>query len=388
MSLDVSHPSIADLARTAKRRIPRFAWEYLDSGTGEDTAVARNRAALDAVTLMPDVLCGKREVDLSVEMMGRRYPLPFGFAPVGMSGLIWPGAEEILARLAAKEGIPYCLSNMAAETPETVGKRVGDQGWFQLYPPGDPDIRRDICGRARDAGFHTLILTVDVAVPSRRERLQRARLTNPMRMTPRVILQAALRPRWSLDILGRGIPRLKTLEKYAETKTARSGTAHAGYLLRTAPDWDYLAALRDEWEGPLVVKGVMQPEAAARMAGMGVDAIWASNHGGRQFDAAPASLDALAAVKEAAGGLPVIWDSGVRSGTDILRALALGADFVMVGRAIHYGVAAFGAEGAAHAVDILRKSMLADMGQMGIDRLADLPGRIVRQDAGLAAGGR
>lgn len=324
------------------------------------------------------MLAGTTTPDFTTQLMGRTYPLPFGFAPVGMSGLMWPGAELILARAAAKAGIPFCLSTVAAETPETVGPKAGDQGWFQLYPPGDPDIRRDMLARAKDAGFHTLILTVDVATASRRERQLRARLTNPMRMTPRVIAQAAIRPQWALETLTRGIPRLKTLEKYAEVTTARSSTAHIGYLLRTAPDWDYLAALRDEWDGKLVVKGVMEPDAAAKLPGYGVDAIWVSNHGGRQFDASPASLDVLPAVKAAAGDTPVIFDSGIRSGTDILRALALGADFVMLGRAPHYAVAAFGRPGVDHLIDILTASMTADMGQMALTHLADLPSRLVR----------
>jgi len=277
MRLDLTHPAISDLAKTAHARLPHFVWEYLDSGTGDDHARDRNRAALDAVCLTPGILSGPIEPDLSVRLMGREYPLPFGVAPVGMSGLIWPGAEETIARIAAKAGIPYCLSTVAAETPETVGKCVGDQGWFQLYPPGDPDIRRDMLDRAWTSGFHTLILTVDVAVASRRERLRRVRLTNPMTLSPPVILQAARKPRWSLGMLARGIPRLRTLENYADIGKSLGGTAHVGYMLRTVPDWDYLAALRDQWQGRLVVKGILSPEPVARLRAAGIDALWVSN---------------------------------------------------------------------------------------------------------------
>lgn len=378
MQLDQTHPAIADLARTGRRRIPHFAWEYLDSAVGEEQARTRAEAALDSVRLMPHALRAVTEPDLSARLLGRAHPLPFGFAPVGMSGLVWPGAEEILARLAAREGIPYTLSTVAAATPEQVGPRAGAQGWFQLYPPGDPDIRDDLCRRARTAGFHTLVLTVDVPVASRRERLRRARLSNPMRLTPRTVLDAARRPRWALGQLARGIPRLATLEPYAETAQARGSTEHVGYLLRCAPDLAYLRALRQAWEGPLVVKGVLNANDARAAVEAGADAIWVSNHGGRQFDGGPAPIHELPAIRAALGPeVPVICDSGIRSGLDILRALALGADFAMVGRAVHYGLAAFGPEGAAHAVHVLRAQMTADMCQLGCERIADLPRHVV-----------
>jgi L-lactate dehydrogenase (cytochrome) len=389
MDLDTTHPALADLARTARRRLPRFVWEYLDSGTGADAARDRNRAALDRVTLVPAALAGHAPPDLSVTLMGRRQALPFGFAPVGMSGLIRPGAERILARLAAAEGIPYCLSTVAADTPERVGPKAGEQGWFQLYAPGDEGIRRDLLARAAVSGFHTLVLTADVPVASRRERQRRARLTNPMRITPRTVWQAATCPGWAAATLGAGIPRLRTLERYADASAARGATAHIGYMLRTAPDRAMLAAIRAEWPGRLVVKGVLDPAVARAAADAGADAIWVSNHGGRQFDASPAGVDMLPAIRAAVPGLPLICDGGIASGTDILRMLACGADFVMLGRAIHWGLAAFGAAGAAHVVHVLREGLKADLGQLGRASLAGLADRLVpeppcRRDMGRA----
>lgn len=381
MDLDNSHPSISDLRARARTRVPHFIWEYLDSATGDESAHHGNAAALDAVRLRPAILRGLPEPDLSTEVMGRRYPLPVGIAPVGMSGTVWPGGERILASVAAELGVPYCLSTVSASTPEAVGPVAGGQGWFQLYPPRDPGIRRDLLRRARDAGFHTLILTADVPVASRRERQRRSRLTNPMKITPRIALQAALRPAWSLGILRHGIPRLRTLEGYAERAAASASsnlpaTAHIGYLIRGAPDRAYLDALREEWDGPLVVKGVLDPEIVPQLEAAGVDAIWVSNHGGRQFAAAPASAAVLPEIREATA-LPVVYDGAVRSGTDVLRAIALGADFVMTGRAVHYGLAAFGAAGVRHVFHILRESMIADMGQLGIARPVEARGRLV-----------
>ena len=316
--------------------------------------------------------------------MGRTQSMPVGIAPVGMAGVIWPGAEAILARAGAKAGVPTCLSTVASIPPEEAGPHIGDEGWFLLYAPADPEIRRDICSRAKDAGFHTLVLAADVPTASRRERLTRARVTNPMKITPRILAEVALAPLWAIEMTKKmraenGVPRLRTLEKYADTKTSRSGTAHIGYQLRAAPDWAYLEALRKEWDGNLVVKGVLDPEAARRIADAGADAVWVSNHGGRQFDAAPASLEALEPVRAAVGaGVPIIYDGGVNSATDVLRAIAKGADFVMLGRAMQYAVAAMGQTGADHALDIMRKGLVADMGQMGLVRPVEARARLIR----------
>lgn len=381
MTLDMSHPSIDDLARRAKRRLPRFAWEYLDSGTGHDQVRHGNRRALDRIQLRPDILRGPVEPDLRTELLGEVYDMPVGVSPVGMAGLLHPEGEVVVARAATDAGVPYTLSTVGSMTPEEVGPHTGGRGWFQLYPPGDADIRSDMLARARNAGFSTLVLTADVAVASRRERLRRAGITNPMKMSPRVILDAALHPFWALPMLKHGIPRLKTLEKYAEIQTARPGTAHIGYLLRTAPDEDYVKALREEWDGTLVVKGVLDAEAASRLTALGVDAVWVSNHGGRQFDAGPSGLDELSEIRDAVGKLPILYDGGIASGTDVLRAIACGADFAFVGRAPHFGLAAFGSRGVAHCFDILKASIEADLGQMGVARPIDARSRLITAPA-------
>ena len=370
MSLHARYPALSDLRDRARRRIPRFVWEYLDSGTGVEATKARNRTMLDRVLLSPSILHGAIAPDLSVTLFGQSHPLPVGIAPVGMSGLIWPEAEHILARAATRAGLPYTLSTVASVRPEEVGPHLDGRGWFQMYPPRDETIRADMLKRARDAGFSVLVLTVDVPVASRRERQGRSGLTQPPRLTPRLLAQVAMRPAWAIGMARGGMPRMRLIDDYAGAMKGLPSTAHAGYLLRTSPDWTYLRWLREHWQGPLVVKGVSRAEDAAALEKEGVDAIWVSNHAGRQFDAAPATIEALPCVR-AATRLPVIIDGGIESGLDILRAVALGADFVMMGRGWHYALGALGAEGPAHLVEILAEDLKANMGQLGLGRLAD-----------------
>ncbi|MFK7882225.1 alpha-hydroxy acid oxidase [Roseobacter sp.] len=371
--LHAKYPAISDLRHAAQRKLPKFVWEYLDSATGMEATKRRNRERLDGIGFMPSVLHGEFTPDLGTSLLGRDLPLPFGIAPVGMSGLMWADAEGHLARGAARAGIPYSLSTVATQSPEDLAPHLGQDAWFQMYPPRDQAIRSDMLKRARSAGFSTLVLTVDVPVASRRERQSRSGLTMPPRLTPRLLAQVATRPAWALAMAGRRLPRMRTLEKYAaETETALSSTAHVGYLLRTSPDWDYVQWLRDAWEGPFLLKGVLRPEDAERAETAGIDAIWVSNHAGRQFDAAPAAIDMVPVIREATQ-LPLIFDSGIEGGLDILRALASGADFVMLGRAFHFALAALGPKGIDHLVDMLSKDLIANMGQLGAKSLKDLP---------------
>jgi L-lactate dehydrogenase (cytochrome) len=317
-------------------------------------------------------------VDLSTTFLGRTYPLPFGCAPVGMSGIMWPGAEKILSAACAGAGIPYCMSTVATVVPETLAPHIGDQGWFQLYMPKDPGIRRDMMGRAKAAGFHTLILTVDVPVDSRRERQRRANLRIPPKVDAAMLWSMLLHPEWTVGTLREGIPSLKFCEDYVDRKTGFNSVAHAGHVIRGQPGWADIEAIRAEWDGPFVVKGVTQPEDGKRLVAAGVDAIWVSNHTGRQFDGGPASLEALPPMRAALPDTPIVFDSGVTGGLDILRAIAMGADFVMLGRAFHYAVGALAEKGPPHLIHILTDDMRLAMGNIGARRLSELAGRLVR----------
>ena len=369
-------PAVSDLKKRAQKRIPHFVWEYLDSGTGLENTRKRNRAKLDEVMFYPSVLHGDIKPDLKTTILNHEYGLPFGIAPVGMSGLIWPNAEKILARTAAGSNIPYTLSTVASQSPEDLAPHIDKNAWFQLYPPRDAEILDDILKRVRDSGFTTLALTVDVPDASRREKQIRGGLTHPPRLTGRLGLQAISKPVWLANTLRNGIPKMKLMQSYSNERKSLSSTAHIGYLLRTSPDINYLRDLRKKWKGNLVVKGVMRAEDARSLEQEGVNAIWVSNHAGRQFDGTYSSIEVLPKIRKVTK-LPIIFDSGIEGGLDILRALSSGADFVMMGGAWHYSLGAMGTKGPNHLVDILTKDLIANMGQLGLQGISDLKNKTI-----------
>jgi L-lactate dehydrogenase (cytochrome) len=372
------YPSVADLEKLARKRIPFFAWEYLSSGTGSEAALQRNLDAMAAVTLTPQFMRGEFEPDLRTSLFGVDYELPFGVAPVGLTGLMWPRTEIILAEAAGHHRIPYSLSTVATETPETIGPLTNGMGWFQLYPPRKPDMRRDLLQRAADSGFTTVMVTADVPAPSQRERQRRAEVSVPPRRTLKTYWRAAMRPAWSLATLRHGEPRFRMLEKYSSTSDMAQASLFVSQNLGGTLDWDYLEAVREEWAGKLMVKGIMNVEDARECARRGMDGIVVSNHGARQFDGAPASIEVLPGIAAAVGkDIRIVFDSGVRGGLDVCRALALGADFVLLGRAFIFAVSALGEAGGEHAIALLRADLRSCMAQLGCASISQLRKRLV-----------
>jgi L-lactate dehydrogenase (cytochrome) len=375
----IAYPSVPYLAARAKARVPFFGWEFLESGTWLDRAADRNLTALQSVAMWPGILRGKVEPELATELFGTRYALPFGIAPVGLAGVVWPGIEAILAEAAGEARIPYGLSTFATARLEQIARLADGMGWFQLYPPADPDVRDDLLTRAKVHGYGVLVVTVDVPVASTRERQKRVGMAVPPNRDLMTVWRVAKRPAWAFALLREGVPRFWTIDPYlGGDRTDMVGRIDR--IFRAAPTWDDLKAIRDLWEGPMVLKGVLRPEDAERAVALGIDGIGVSNHGGRQFDAAPAAIDCLPAVKAAVGGrAKIIFDSGLRGGLDILRALALGADFCLLGRAFHYGVGALGREGGRHVVKLLAEDVRNNMIQLGVSRLDELPGCLVER---------
>lgn len=372
IKLSNQYPAISDLYKKAQKRVPHVAWEYLAAGTGDEDLLDRNRTDFQEITFLPKFCKGDFTVDTSTTFFGKKYAAPIGVAPVGLTGLMWPRVEHYLAASANRLKIPYSLSTLATETPETVSKHVGDMGWFQLYPPKDFEVTKSILKRAKDAGFHLLMITADVPIASRRERTRRAGLSMPPRLTPKLIWEGITHPTWTYYTLKNGLPRLRTVEHYANNKDMKLVSGFVGQRFGSV-SWDYCKRVKEIWDGPVILKGILHPEDASKAIKIGLDGIGVSNHGARQFNGAPSAISALPAiVKELNGKAPIIFDSGIRTGLDIMRALYLGADFVLAGRAFIAAVAALGKYGGDHAANILIDDLTNNMIQVGAANLKEL----------------
>ncbi len=371
---ELRYPNISDLERKAQKRMSHVAWEYLASGTGAEEALERNTEAFRNITLTPRLVTGNEQPDTRVTLFGQQLDIPFGVAPVGLSSLMWPKAEAILARAAVKAGSIYGLSTVAGASIEDIGKITGERGWFQLYTPRDKAMRHDILKRAQESGYSALLVTVDVPTGSRRERQRRAGVAMPPAITPRLIYDLITHPAWSLATAKNGAPRFRTLEQYASAEDLSDVTSFVGRELNRPTTLDDLADIREHWDGPLLVKGVMTEADIELSLQAGAEGVVVSNHGGRQLDIAPAAIDVLPKLAQICKGrATVVYDSGIRSGADIVRALALGADYVMLGRAFLFGVGALGQAGGDHTFKMLREEVINVMIQLGCDRVADLP---------------
>lgn len=384
-ALDRRFPDTAALETAALRRIPGFARDYLSGGIGAETCLARNRADLDRTLLDPRYLVEDAPPDLSVLIAGQRLAAPFGVAPLGLGGLLWPGCEADIARAAGEAGIAHALSTYATTAMEEIRPLAGPTAWFQLYPPADEGMERAMIARAQAAGYRNLVVTVDIPGPTRRRRDIRSGLVVPPRIGPRMMAQIALHPAWALRAARTGIPEFRNLSPYFPAGSGLSGAADfLGRMMQGHIGPARLARIRAAWNGALLVKGVLGREDAAAALDLGADGIIVSNHGGRQLDAAPTAVQVLPRIREHLGDKALILaDGGVRSGLDIARMVALGADAVLIGRPFLHAAAAIGARGPGHLIALLKDELATTMVQLGCGRIADLCGRVLPGQAAL-----
>ena len=361
--------NLDDIAELARRKLPRIAFDFIDGGVDAETGLDRNRAAFARRTLLPRYLVDVASRHQRVTLFGEEYDSPFGISPMGIAGFFLPGADLMLARAAARRNVPYLMSSASCDSIEAAMEAAPITTWFQVYGTRDPAITDDMVRRARALGVRVLVLTVDTPVIGKRERNVRNGFTRPMKMTPEVILQGLSRPGWTMSYLRNGgIPMMQNWRPYVGEDATADQVADLYGSQTPAPGqtWEVLKRVRRDWQGPLVVKGVLHPEDAVRCLDIGADGLIISNHGARQLDTAPASLDMLPRIAEATmGRMELLIDSGIRRGSDIAVALCLGAKAALVGRPAMFGVAAGGEEGAARVLEILRSELDLVMGMMG-----------------------
>jgi (S)-mandelate dehydrogenase len=366
--------NIEDLRAQAQRRLPRAIFDLFDGGAEDELTLRENRAAYDRVRLLPKVLVDVSHVETKTELLGKTSNLPIAIAPTGAVGFGWRGGDVAIAKAAAQFGIPYSLSSSATASIERIAQEAGGRLWFQCYIFKKREFAMGLIARAREAGYDGLMITVDLAVGGKRDRDLHNGLELPFRINRRNFLDFASRPLWSLPMLLKGVPVMENVIGYVPEKVSNASLASvAGRNYDPSFDWDGLKAIRDAWPRKLIVKGVARAEDAERLAAMGVDAVVVSNHGGRQLDGAAATLDALPAVVRAVGSrVCVMVDGGIRRGGHVVKALALGARAVLVGRATLYGACAAGEAGALRALQILKEELVRAMQLCGVRSPAEI----------------
>jgi len=372
--------SITELAHMARRRLPHFACEYLEGGAEEELTLTRNRQAFADISLLPRTLVPWQTPDTRRTLFGRELPLPMAIAPTGYNGMLHRDADIHLAKAATERGLPFTLSTVSTNALEQIVAAVPDVNlWFQLYSMSDAQMQEDLLKRAEAVGCRTLLLTSDAVLLGNRE-WDKRNFARPRQLSLRNKLDVLRHPRWIKQALWpRGMPSMANLDRYlpADQRNAADAAHFIGEKMEKQLSWDFLARLRDRWPHRLLLKGVMHPQDAEQAVQLGLDGIVVTNHGGRQLDGVPATLDCLPAIAAVAKGkLSILLDSGIRRGTDILKACALGADAVLLGRATLYGVAVGGQAGAGHALDLLANELrlaLTLLGQPDLNQVRASP---------------
>lgn len=376
MALHRRFPTIGHMRAYARRHVPHFVFEYMDGGAGADVGIAHNWAALDAVELVPRYGVMPALPPIEVELFGRRYAAPIGIAPMGGPALVWPGADAAMARAAQRARVPYALGTVGGMTIEQAAELAPDVFWFQLYrmARNDHALGLDLVRRAEVAGAHVLVLTIDVPVRTTRPREAAVGLgRGPFRPDLPMLVDMLRSPAWLMALIRHGRPKFSNIKSYAPTNASGEEVIRfARNEIGGAFTWDEIARFRDRWRRPMVLKGILHPLDAAKAVAMGIDGIWVSNHGGRQIEALPPPIDVLPAIAAETGSrATLIMDSGIRSGTDVIRAVALGAQATFAGKAFLWGLGALGEGGPDHVINLLIAEARSALGQIGAHSLRE-----------------
>lgn len=365
---------IAELRKRAKSKIPKFIFEYLEGGCNENINLIKNSKEINDIELKPIYITEHQEANLKTELFGHTYDTPFGIAPMGLQGFMWPNAPEILAEAAGKYNIPFLISTLTTCTVERLNELAGGRAWFQLYNPREKELRDRLLRKVEAAGCPVLVLIIDMPTKAYKSWDVRNGFDMPPEMSMRNILQMMAKPEWVLKTLYHGKPSFSIMKPFEDPA---DGQFHFDHKL----DERKISEIRDVWKGKLVIKGVSSEEDAETAIKLGADGIIVSNHGGRQLDAGQSSIATLGPiVKKYEGKIKIMMDSGLRSGPDIARALASGAEFTFLGRNFMYAVAALGAEGANHMIRSLTIQLKQVMEQIACVQVGDLKDHLVKKD--------
>jgi len=373
--------NIDELRSLAARRVPKLLFDFIDGGAEDEVTLRRSSSGFSDYQLVPHNFVDVSEIDISTEVMGRKIDAPLIVSPTGLAKLFHHTGEESLAPAAGVHNIPYTMSSASSTSIEGVGNLTSGPKWFQIYVWKDRAIVRDFIDRCKGAGFSALCLTVDVPITGNRERDVRNGLAMPLKMTPAIAFDMLRKPAWLYNAITHPMPTLANLVDRAEGDTSMANLSrYTEEQLDKAISWDDAAEIKEQWDGPLGIKGVLRAEDADRAAEMGFDAVIISNHGGRQLDHAPAPIDVLPEIAEAVDGrCQIILDGGVRRGTDVLKALCLGATACMAGRPYLFGLGAGGQAGVERAMEILKGEIHRDLMLLGCAKVTDLGPQFLRR---------
>ena len=379
LNINSQYPSVSDLRKRAKFKMPKFAFDYLDGGCNDDINLNKNRTDIQKIELMPNYLSDFDESLMKTELFGHTYDAPFGIAPIGLQGLMWPNSPEILAKAAMEHNIPFILSTVTTSSIETIAEITEGKSWFQLYHPADEKIKNDLLDRAENAGVSVLVILADVPTFGFRPRDIKNGLSMPPKMNLNNIIEVIKNPEWTLKTLLYGKPAFKTMMPYIpKGLNLQKLGKFMDITFSGRLNEERIASIRSKWKGTLIIKGIVGEQDAEKAIRLGADGLIISNHGGRQLDAGQSSIVSMTDLaKKYKNKIKIMIDSGLQSGPDIARAMASGAEFTFMGRSFMYGVGALGNEGGNHTISLIKKELLQVMEQICCEKTSDFKNHLI-----------